>query len=144
MLHSCRDHGKSDANIPIHTGAPGQQQDGFPPPHHQRQGDPVSSRVRDSLLDQENIRPLPAVPPLQQHQQPLLHPAQGTTVQCSSVLQCAVLRGTGVSSIGKYSGLFGHFRRYLLEDTSTLVCCDLLRLDMSVSSSSWLLLYRLV
>ena len=87
MLHSCRDHGKSDANIPIHTGAPGEQQDGFPPPNHQRQGDPVSPRVRDSLLVQENIRPFPAVSAVQHHQQPLLHPAQGTTgssVQCQS------------------------------------------------------------
>ena len=104
MLHSCRDHGKSDANIPIHTGASGEQQDGFPPPHHQRQGDPVSSRVRDSLLVQEDIRPLEAVFALQQHKQSLLHPSQGTF---SSVLQCAVLGGPEVSSIGKYSGLYG-------------------------------------
>ena len=104
MLHSCRDHGKSDANIPIHTGAPGEQQDGFPPPHHQRQGDPVSSRVRDPLLVQETLRPLPAVSAVQQHQQSLLHPAQGITG--SRVLSVRA----EVASSWKYQSLGGNFR----------------------------------
>ena len=138
MLHSCRDHGKSDANIPIHTGASGEQQDGFPPPHHQRQGDPVSSRVRDSLLVQEDIRPLEAVFALQQHKQSLLHPSQGTSVQCSSLL-CS----QGDQKYLQLGNILVYMEK-ILEYTSTLVCCDLLRLDMSVSSSSWLLLYRLV
>lgn len=87
MSHSCRDHGNSDANIPIYTGAAGAQQDGFPPPHYQREGDPVSSRVRDPLLVQETLRPLPAVSAVQQQQQSLLDPAQGITGSQSA--ECA-------------------------------------------------------
>ena len=83
MLHSGRDNGNSHANIPVHTGAPGGQQDGLPAPHHQRQDHPVRTRVQHSLLEQEDLGPVPAVPARQRDQQPLLHTAQGTP--------CAVL-----------------------------------------------------